>query len=134
MAATAIWATIERVKVLLTLAPGSRCKFFDVLIPLDSLLADKRPERPGVGGVGGWLNPVRNGAERGLRHRSQVVIDLGETSATAPNAVRKMKNEHGGRARGIFLYPPAPLPNPFLIHKQDGRCKHFLRRYLYVSL
>lgn len=55
MAATAIWATIERVKVLLTFAPESRCKFFDVLILLDSLFADKRLERPGVRGVGGSI-------------------------------------------------------------------------------
>lgn len=53
MAASAVRAVFEQVKVLLTSAPESRYKFFDVLIPLDTQFTDKRLERPGRKGRSG---------------------------------------------------------------------------------
>lgn len=87
MAAAAIWATIERVKVLLTFAPGSRCKFFDVLIPLDSLLADKRLERPGVWGGGWWVAQSR---KKRCRARAP---------ASEPSGYRSGRDERDGPER-----------------------------------
>lgn len=49
MGAGAIWAAVERVKVLLAFVAESRSKFSDVLILLDSLFCRKAS---GAGGVG----------------------------------------------------------------------------------
>lgn len=65
MAASAIWATVERVKVLLTSAPESGCKFFDVLIPSDMQFTDKRLERPGRKGRTGLAHSHKETAPGG---------------------------------------------------------------------
>lgn len=71
MAASAIWAAVEQVKVLLTSAPESRCKFFDVLIPSDTQFRDKRLEQPvrkEEEGRGRSLSPVKK------RHRATAPV------------------------------------------------------------